>query len=76
MRDAIRATVRGWLHPVFTPERHGQPGYCQLHRNGPRKTATGAEMGAFRHLKQPQREANLRLRLGEDLPFGLEPGLI
>ena len=31
-------------------------------------------MGAFSHLKQPQR--NLRLRLGEYLPFGLEPGLI
>ena len=33
-------------------------------------------MGAFSHVKQPQRESNLRIRLGEYLPFGLEPGLI
>ena len=33
-------------------------------------------MGAFSHLRQPQREANLRVRLEEYLPFGLEPGLI
>jgi hypothetical protein len=33
-------------------------------------------MGAFNHLMQPQREANLRLRLEEYLPFGLEAGLI
>jgi hypothetical protein len=33
-------------------------------------------MGAFSSLKQPQREANLRIRLEEYLPFGLEAGLI
>ena len=31
-------------------------------------------MGAYCHLKQPQRESNLRIRLDEYLPFGLEPG--
>ena len=36
----------------------------------------GSELGAFSHLKQPQRESNLRIRLDEYLPFGLEPGLI
>ncbi len=30
----------------------------------------------FASLKQPQRETNLRIRLEEYLPFGLEPGLI
>jgi hypothetical protein len=33
-------------------------------------------MGAFCHLKQPQRESNLQIRLEEYLPFGLEAGLI
>ena len=33
-------------------------------------------MGAFCVLKQPQRESNLRLRLDEYLPVGLEAGLI
>ena len=33
-------------------------------------------MGAYCHLKQPQRAANLRLRLDEYLPFGLEAGII
>ena len=33
-------------------------------------------MGAFCHLKQPQRESNLRLRLDEYLPFGLEAGIL
>jgi hypothetical protein len=33
-------------------------------------------MGAFSHLKQPQRETNLGIRLTEYLPFGLVPGLI
>ena len=32
-------------------------------------------MGAYCHLKQPQRESNLRMRLEEYLPFGLEAGL-
>lgn len=79
-KDAVRDRVRGWLKPEYTSERYGQPAYRQLHLNGPLEIATGAEdgseMGAFCHLKQPQREANLRLRLEEYLPFGLEPGLI
>ena len=33
-------------------------------------------MGAYCQLKQPQRESNLRIRLDEYLPFGLEAGLI
>jgi hypothetical protein len=33
-------------------------------------------MGAFCVLKEPQREANLRIRHDEYLPVGLEAGLI
>ena len=36
----------------------------------------GAEMGAWRFLRQPQREANLRTSLDEYLRLGLEAGLI
>jgi len=79
-RDALRQSVFAWLAPSFTADRYGQPAYGQLHLACPQQITTGAadgsEMGAFCHLKQPQREANLRLRLEEYLPFGLEPGIV
>ncbi len=69
-----------WLVPSFTSTQYGDPGYAQLHLGAPRQIARGAEdgseMGVFCHLKQPQRENNLRTRLGEYLPFGLQPGII
>jgi hypothetical protein len=72
--------VRSRLRPYFTSRRYGEPGYAQLRRSTAEEIRTGAEngseMGAFSHLKQPQREANLRTRLEEYLPFGLEAGLI
>ncbi|MGH2668321.1 MAG: hypothetical protein ACRDH5_04230, partial [bacterium] len=77
---ADEAFVRGRLRPQFTSVRYGEPGYAQLALSVAKEVATGAddgaEMGAFCHLRQPQREANLRLRLEEYLPFGLEPGLV
>lgn len=79
-RNAVRTAIEKWLLPGFTSTRYGQPAYAQLHLTCPRQIATGAEdgseMGAFCHLKQPQRTANLRLRLEEYLPFGLESGII
>lgn len=78
--DAIRARIEAALSPSFTSRRYGAPGYAQLRVGCPAEIATGAEdgseQGAFSHLKQPQRESNLRIRLDEYLPFGLEPGLI
>ena len=77
---AEKAEIRSWLVPSFADTRYGQPAYAQLHLACPKQIRTGAEdgseMGAFCHLKQPQREANLRLRLEEYLPFGLEPGIL
>jgi hypothetical protein len=77
---ALRQEIQEWLVPSFTSDRYGQPAYAQLHLACPRQITTGAEdgseMGTFCHLKQPQREANLRLRLEEYLPFGLEPGIL
>ncbi|WP_116132701.1 hypothetical protein [Tropicimonas sp. IMCC34043] len=79
-RDAIRARVRVQMRPDYTSEAYGDPGYLQLALTGPAEIAQGAEdgseMGAWCHLKQPQREANLRRKLEEYLPFGLDPGII
>ena len=73
------ATTR-WLKPTFGATVYGRPDYAQLRTTAPVQIRTGAadgsEMGVFCRLKQPQREANLRLRLEEYLPIGLEPGLI
>ena len=68
------------MTPTFTAERYGDPGFAQLDRGCAVEVRTGAEdgseMGAFRFLRQPQRETNLRIRLAEYLPFGLAAGLI
>jgi hypothetical protein len=77
---ALAAGIAARLVPAFTSEQYGRPGYAQLHETCPTEIAVGAEdgaeMGAFSQLKNPQREANLRLRLDEYLPVGLEVGLI
>ncbi len=78
--DEIRTEIQAWLAPTFTSKNYGDPGYGQLRITSPIQIRTGAEdgseMGAFSHLKQPQRETNLRIRLDEYLPFGLVPGII
>lgn len=72
--------VRARVVPAFTAEDYGHPAYAQLANACPAELRTGAEdgaeMGAFRFLQQPQREANLRSSLDEYLRFGLEAGLI
>lgn len=67
------------VRPVFTSLRYGAAAYCQLDVRCAQEIREGAddesEMGAFHHLYQPQREANLRARLDEYLRFGLEAGI-
>ena len=79
-KQKIREFVHARLKPEYTAEAYGQPAYMQLALQGPAEIATGsadaAEMGCYCHLKQPQREQNLRIRLKEYLPFGLDYGLI
>jgi hypothetical protein len=72
--------TRARLAPTFSTRLYGQPAYAQL---GPHTAAeigtgadNGAEMGVFNRRMQPQRLANLRTRLGEYLPFGLEAAII
>lgn len=76
----LEAEVETWLVPSFEDVEYGQPPYAQLRRTCPEQIRTGAEdgseMGVYCLLKQPQREANLRLRLDEYLPIGLDAGLI
>jgi hypothetical protein len=77
---AIKDAVVAWLVPSFESIEYGDAGFVQLRLTCPEQIRTGAEdgseMGAFCVLKQPQREANLRIRLDEYLPVGLEAGLI
>ncbi len=72
--------IRGRIRPDFTSTHFGDPGYAQLHHATAPEIRTGAEsgaeMGAFEHLKQPQREENLRIRLDEYMPYGMEAGLV
>src|SRR5439155_18530239 len=72
--------VADWLVPTFESDGYGRPEFAQLRRTCPVQIRTGAEdgseMGAFCVLKQPQRESNLRIRLDEYLPVGLEAGVI
>ncbi len=80
LSETDRRLVENQMRPDFTSEHYGDPGYAQLSLTTACEIRTGAEdgseMGVFSLLKQPQREANLRIRLEEYLPFGLEAGFI
>jgi hypothetical protein len=75
-RERAQARVR----PRFNSVRYGTPAYCQLAETCPPEISRGAddesEMGAFHDLFQPQREANLRARLAEYTPAGVDAGII
>lgn len=76
--DKIRARER--VRPRFTDRRYGRPGYGQLAETCAAEIQRGAddasELGAFHDLYQPQRAANLRARLDEYTPAGLNAGII
>jgi hypothetical protein len=76
----IALDVEAQLVPALVTTRYGQPAYAQLSLACPWPIRTGAEdgseMGAFCHLKQPQRASNLQLRLSEYLPFGLDAAIV
>jgi len=71
---------QGTPQPLFFSQRYGDPGYMKL------LTATadavrlgaddGSEMGAFHFVMAPLRETDLRVRLQEYTPVGLETGII
>jgi hypothetical protein len=68
------------VRPQFNSRRYGTPAYCQLSASCAEEVHRGAddesELGVFHDLYQPQRIANLRARLEEHTPAGMEAGLI
>ena len=68
------------VQPAFNSDRYGTPDYCQLAADCAEEIQRGAddeaEMGVFHDLFQPQRAANLRTRIDEFTPAGMEAGII
>lgn len=79
LSPAEAALIKGRVRPVFTFTNLAEACYAQLGLTCAAEIAAGAEdgseMGAFRHLQQAQRAANLRAVLPDYLRFGLEAGL-
>ena len=67
------------VRPHFESTLYGTPAYCQLSESTAREIRQGAddesEMGVYHDLFGPQREANLRTRLDEYTPAGMEAGI-
>jgi hypothetical protein len=66
--------------PIFFAFRYGRPGYLKLLASTPDVIRRGAddagEMGAYHFVLGPLREIDLRVRMQEYLPVGLEFGVI
>jgi hypothetical protein len=69
----------GVAQPLFYSLQYGDPGYCKLLPSTDDAIRRGAEdegeMGAFHFVLAPLRENDLRVRLEEYLPAGLEFGI-
>jgi hypothetical protein len=67
------------VRPRFNSSRYGSSTYAQLAVHCAEEIKRGAEdeseMGVFHDLYQPQRTANLRVRLAEFTPAGMKVGL-
>jgi hypothetical protein len=76
---AAQAAVRARLTPQLASTRFGDPGYGQLSDRAAAELLEGSsrhsDLGAFRDLMRPQREANLRAALDEYLRLGLQAGV-
>jgi hypothetical protein len=72
--------IQSEVHPVFTSEQYGDPGYAQLGILCGDEIARGAcggqEMGVFFTLRQPDRKDSLQTVMDEYLRLGLELGII
>jgi hypothetical protein len=66
--------------PIFFALRYGRPGYLKLLTSTPdvvrRGADDGGEMGAFHFVLAPHRETDLRVRMQEYIPVGLEFGFV
>jgi hypothetical protein len=79
-RDSLQDSERLRVEPEFNSTRYGAPTYCQLTNTCASEITRGAddesEMGVFHDLYQPQRIANLRARLDDYTPAGMDTGII
>jgi hypothetical protein len=79
-RDALVQRERLRVEPEFNGTRYGTPTYCQLTDTCAPEITRGAEdeseMGVFHDLYQPQRAANLKARMAEFAPAGIETALV
>jgi hypothetical protein len=79
-RDIVIERERLRVEPEFNSLRYGDPRYAQLTDTCAPEITRGAEdqaeMGAFHDLYQPQRAANLRARLAEFAPAGIETAVV
>jgi hypothetical protein len=79
-RDSLQDSERLRVEPEFNSTRYGTPTYCQLANTCATEITRGAddesEMGVFHDLYQPQRTANLRARLDEYTPVGMDAGIM
>jgi len=74
----VREELR--VRPILNSIRYGRPAYCQLALDCAveikRSADDESEMGVFHDLFEPQRVANLRVRLDEFTPAGMEAGIL
>ena len=79
-KEQALAPERLRVRPQFNSVRYGTPTYCQLAHTCAVEIRRGAddesEMGAFHDLFEPQRVANLRARLDEYTPAGMNIGIL
>ena len=79
LSDLERERVVACIQPSYTATNPVVAGFAQLRRQTPVELTEGAEdgaeMGAFRYLKQSIRVANLAASLREYLRLGLEAGV-
>jgi hypothetical protein len=77
---ALGSAERLRVEPQFVSARYGKPEYCKLADTCAGEIKRGAEdeseLGVFHDLFEPQREANLRVRLEEYIPAGIAAGII
>jgi hypothetical protein len=77
--ECVERTIAG-PQPIFFASRYGRADYLKLLRSTPdavrRGADDGGEMGAFHFVLAPLRETDLRVRLQEYMPVGLEFGIL
>ena len=78
--DLAKQRAADGVRPQFNSVRYGAPTYCQLAASCADEIKRGAddesELGVFHDLFQPQREANLRVRLDEYTLAQTDAGII